>query len=177
MEQYLSKIKSPADVKKLSLKELEGLAEEIRERLIVGGGKTGGHIGPNLGVVELTVAMHYVFDTPQDSFVFDVSHQAYVHKLLTGREKLFDTIRQPGGLNGFMLRTESEHDSYGAGHAGTALSAALGMATARDMKGGKEHVVALCGDAAFTCGITYEALNNISSHTKRLLVILNDNEW
>ena len=109
------------------------LAEEIRERLIVGVSKTGGHIGPNLGVVELTLAMHYVFDTPRDSFVFDVSHQAYVHKLLTGRNKHFETIRQPGGLNGFMLRTESEHDSYGAGHAGTALSAALGMAVGRDI--------------------------------------------
>ena len=119
-------------------------------------------MGPNLGVVELTIALHYVFDTPTDSFVFDVSHQAYVHKLLTGRRDRFNTIRQAGGLNGFMLRTESEHDCYGAGHAGTALSAALGMATARDLRGGTEHVVALCGDAAFTCGITYEALNNIS---------------
>src|SRR3984885_6429878 len=169
MEQYLSKIKSPADVKKLSLKELEGLAGEIRERLIVGGAKTGGHIGPNLGVVELTIAMHYVFDTPQDSFVFDVSHQSYVHKLLTGREEKFETIRQPGGLNGFMLRTESEHDSFGAGHAGTALSAALGMAVARDLAGGSEHVIAMAGDAAFTNGISYEALNNIADSTKRLI--------
>ena len=132
--------------------QLLELAEEIRERLIRSVAKTGGHIGPNLGVVELTIAMHYVFDTPRDSFVFDVSHQAYVHKLLTGREKRFDTIRQPGGLNGFMLRTESEHDSFGAGHAGTALSAALGMAVARDRNGGSEHIVALAGDAAFTCG-------------------------
>src|ERR1700734_4087246 len=177
MSEYLERIQSPADVKRLSLAELEQLAEEIRERLIVGGGKTGGHIGPNLGVVELTVAMHYVFDTPQDSFVFDVSHQAYVHKLLTGREKLFDTIRQPGGLNGFMLRTESVHDSYGAGHAGTALSAALGMAVARDMSGGKEHIVALAGDAAFTNGISFEALNNIAAQTRRMIIVLNDNAW
>src|SRR5271163_2841020 len=119
MSSLLERIASPADVKVLSLEELETLAQEIRERLIVGVAKTGGHIGPNLGVVQLTLAMHYVFETPKDSFVFDVSHQAYVHKLLTGREKLFHTIRQPGGLNGFMLRTESEHDSYGAGHAGT----------------------------------------------------------
>ena len=153
------------------------LAEEIRERLIVGVAKTGGHIGPNLGVVELTIAMHYVFDTPKDSFVFDVSHQAYVHKLLTGREKQFETIRQPGGLNGFMLRTESEHDSYGAGHAGTALSAALGMAVARDMSGGKEHIVALAGDAAFTNGISFEALNNIAAQTRRMIIVLNDNAW
>ena len=177
MSTILEKISSPADVKKLSMVELERLAEEIRERLIIGVSKTGGHIGPNLGVVELTLAMHYVFDTPTDSFVFDVSHQAYVHKLLTGREKLFHTIRQPNGLNGFMLRTESEHDSYGAGHAGTALSAALGMAVARDMSGGSEHIVALAGDAAFTNGISYEALNNIAAQTKRLIVVLNDNAW
>ncbi len=176
MSEYLEKIKSPADVKKLSIVELELLAEEIRERLITGVAKTGGHIGPNLGVVELTIAMHYVFDTPQDSFVFDVSHQSYVHKLLTGREGQFETIRQPGGLNGFMLRTESEHDSFGAGHAGTALSAALGMAVARDMSGGTEHIVALAGDAAFTNGISFEALNNMAS-TKRMIIVLNDNEW
>ncbi len=176
MSEYLSKIKAPGDVKKLSLVELERLAEEIRERLIVGVAKTGGHIGPNLGVVELTIAMHYVFNTPHDSFVFDVSHQSYVHKLLTGRESQFETIRQPGGLNGFMLRTESEHDSFGAGHAGTALSAALGMAVARDMSGGDEHIVALAGDAAFTNGISFEALNNMAS-TKRMIIVLNDNEW
>jgi 1-deoxy-D-xylulose-5-phosphate synthase len=176
MSEYLSKIKSPNDVKKLGMVELERLAEEIRERLILGVAKTGGHIGPNLGVVELTIAMHYVFDTPRDSFVFDVSHQSYVHKLLTGREDRFETIRQPDGLNGFMLRTESEHDSFGAGHAGTALSAALGMAVARDMSGGDEHVVALAGDAAFTNGISFEALNNVGS-TKRLIIVLNDNEW
>src|SRR6201999_3784933 len=111
------------------------------------------------------------------SFVFDVSHQSYVHKLLTGREDRFDTIRQEDGLNGFMLRTESEHDSFGAGHAGTALSAALGMAVARDMAGGDEHVVALAGDVAFTNGISFEALNNIASQTKRLIIVLNDNEW
>src|SRR6201984_577655 len=177
MSNILETIKSPADVKKLSLPELTQLAEEIRARLIVGVARTGGHIGPNLGVVELTLAMHYVFDTPADNFVFDVSHQAYVHQLLTGRRERFDTIRTPGGLNGFMLRTESEHDCYGAGHAGTALSAALGMAVARDKSQGKEHVVAVAGDAAFTCGITYEALNNIADHTKRLIVVLNDNEW
>src|ERR1700740_653433 len=177
MSTILGKINSPADVKQLSLVELERLAEEIRERLIIGVSKTGGHIGPNLGVVELTLALHYVFDTPADSFVFDVSHQAYVHKLLTGRNDRFDTIRQPGGLNGFMLRTESEHDSYGAGHAGTALSAALGMAVARDMSGGKEHIVALAGDAAFTNGISFEALNNIATQTKRVIGVVNDNAW
>ncbi|MDR3735812.1 MAG: 1-deoxy-D-xylulose-5-phosphate synthase [Acidobacteriaceae bacterium] len=177
MSTILETIESPADVKKLTIPQLQTLAEEIRERLILCVSKTGGHIGPNLGVVELTIAMHYVFDTPEDSFVFDVSHQAYVHKMLTGREKQMDTIRQPDGLNGFMLRTESVHDSYGAGHAGTAMSAALGMAVARDMNGGKEHVVALVGDAALTNGISYEALNNIAAQTKRLIVVLNDNAW
>ncbi len=177
MGNRLDSIHSPADLKKLSVPQLEQLAQEIRERLIVTLSKTGGHLGPNLGVVELTLALHYVFDTPHDKFVFDVSHQAYVHKMLTGRCDRMDTMRQPGGLNGFMLRTESEHDCYGAGHAGTALSAALGMAVARDLAGGKEHVVALAGDAAFTNGISFEALNNIADQTKRLIVVLNDNEW
>src|ERR1700743_3223429 len=177
MSEYLSRIKSPADVKRLGFVERKRLAEEIPERLITGVAKTGGHIGPNLGVVELTIAMHYVFDTPRDSFVFDVSHQSYVHKLLTGREQQFSTIRKPVGLNGFMLRTESEHDAFGAGHAGTALSAALGMAVARDMSGGDEHIVALAGDAAFTNGISFEALNNIAAQTKRMIIVLNDNEW
>src|SRR5215813_7847040 len=177
MGQLLDTIQSPADIKKFSVAELESLAQEIRETLIQTLSKTGGHLGPNLGVVELTLAMHYVFDTPTDKFVFDVSHQAYIHKLLTGRRHRLDTIRQPGGLNGFMLRTESEHDIYGAGHAGTALSAALGMAVARDLAGGKEHVIALAGDAAFTNGISFEALNNIADQTRRLIVVLNDNEW
>jgi 1-deoxy-D-xylulose-5-phosphate synthase len=118
-----------------------------------------------------------VFDTPADRILFDVSHQAYIHKILTGRLDRFSTIRQPGGLNGFMLRTESEHDCYGAGHAGTALSAALGMAVGRDLAGGDEHVIAVAGDAAFTNGISFEALNNIADQTKRLIVVLNDNEW
>src|SRR6516164_3972694 len=177
MTRILDQIDSPRDVKQLTIPEMEQLAAEIRDELITVLAKNGGHLGPNLGVVELTLAMHYVFNTPADHFVFDVSHQAYVHKLLTGRRDQFHTIRTPGGLNGFMLRSESPHDCYGAGHAGTALSAALGMAVARDKVGGKEHVVALAGDAAFTCGITYEALNNIAQQTKRLLVVLNDNEW
>ena len=177
MSNILDTIQSPADVKLLTLPQLEQLAQEIRERMITVLAKTGGHLGPNLGVVELTLALHVVFDTPKDHFVFDVSHQAYIHKLLTGRRDRFETMRQPAGLNGFMLRTESEHDVYGAGHAGTALSAALGMAVARDLTGGKEHVIALAGDAAFTNGISYEALNNVASQTKRLIIVLNDNEW
>src|ERR1700757_3862489 len=177
MGKLLDTVHSPADIKKLSIPQLETLAQEIRERLILTLSRTGGHLGPNLGGVELTLALHYVFDTPNDRFVFDVSHQAYVHKLLTGRAQRFETIRQPGGLNGFMLRTESEHDCYGAGHAGTALSAALGMAVARDLAGGRENVVAVAGDAAFTNGISFEAMNNIAEQTKRLIVVLNDNEW
>src|ERR1700733_14139964 len=177
MAGILEGIDSPEQVKQLSLAELEQLAAEIRERLITVLSNNGGHLGPNLGVVELTIALHRVFRTPSDMLLFDVSHQAYVHKLLTGRQKQFHTIRTPGGLNGFMLRSESPHDAYGAGHAGTALSAALGMAVARDRTGGKEHVVAVAGDAAFTCGITYEALNNIAHHTRRMIVVLNDNEW
>jgi 1-deoxy-D-xylulose-5-phosphate synthase len=177
MSRILDGINSPRDVKRLSLTQMDQLAAEIREELISVLSKTGGHLGPNLGVVELTIALHYVFNTPKDHLLFDVSHQAYVHKLLTGRREQFHTIRTPGGLNGFMLRTESEHDCYGAGHAGTALSAGLGMAVARDKIGGKEHVVAVAGDAAFTCGITYEALNNIAHHTRRMILVLNDNEW
>jgi 1-deoxy-D-xylulose-5-phosphate synthase len=177
MGTLLEKIQSPTDLKRLNDAQMQKLAKEIREFLIQTLSKTGGHLGPNLGVVELTMALHTVFDTPQDKIMFDVSHQAYVHKILTGRRDRFDTIRQPGGLNGFMLRTESEHDCFGAGHAGTALSAALGMAVARDLAGGSEHVVAVAGDAAFTNGISFEAMNNIAEQTKRLIVVLNDNEW
>src|SRR5580692_5441547 len=177
MGHLLGTIQSPADIKKLSVPELESLAQEIRESLIQTLSRTGGHLGPNLGVVELTLALHYVFNTPQDKFVFDVSHQVYTHKILTGRRERFGTIRQPGGLNGFALRTECEHDCYGAGHAGTALSAALGMAAARDLAGGTENIIAIAGDAAFTNGISFEALNNIAEQTKRLIVVLNDNEW
>jgi 1-deoxy-D-xylulose-5-phosphate synthase len=177
MGTLLESIHSPADLKRLNFAQMDELAEEIREFLIQTLSKTGGHLGPNLGVVELTLALHTVFNTPDDKLLFDVSHQAYIHKMLTGRLERMGTIRQPGGLNGFMLRTESEHDCYGAGHAGTALSAALGMAVARDLAGGKEHVIAVAGDAAFTNGITFEALNNISEQTKRLIVVLNDNEW
>src|SRR5690242_17917295 len=177
----LPTIQSPADVKALPEASLPQLAQEIREELIRvlsedNPKSVGGHLGPNLGVVELTIAMHRVFDTPADKFVFDVSHQGYVHKLLTGRYGRFDTMRQYEGLNGFLLRTESEHDCYGAGHAGTALSAALGMAVGRDMRGSDENIVCVAGDAAFTCGVSYEALNNVAHSTKKLIVVLNDNE-
>ncbi len=177
MGALLESIHSPADVKSLNFTQLAELAEEIRAFLIQTLAKTGGHLGPNLGVVELTLAMHYVFNSPQDRFLFDVSHQVYTHKILTGRRERFATIRQPGGLNGFALRTECEHDCYGAGHAGTALSAALGMAVGRDMAGGTENIIAVAGDAAFTNGISFEALNNIAEQTNRLIIVLNDNEW
>jgi 1-deoxy-D-xylulose-5-phosphate synthase len=174
----LDSIRGPADVKALTAVQLPQLAQEIREELIGVTAKNGGHIGPNLGVVELTIALHRTFNSPEDQFVFDVAHQGYVHKLLTGRGgEFFRKLRQTGGASGFLYRSESAHDPFGAGHAGTALSAALGMATARDLSGSQEHVVAVCGDAAFTCGITLEALNNVVSSTKRLIVVLNDNEW
>src|SRR5450755_10166 len=177
LPRLLDGIHSPADVKALREQDLPQLAQEVRDELISVLSKTGGHLGPNLGVVELTIALHRVFETPKDRFVFDVSHQGYVHKMFTGRLDRIATMRQYQGLNGFLLRTESEHDCYGAGHAGTALSAGLGMAVGRDLRGGDEHVVVVAGDAAFTCGISYEALNNVKTNTKRFIVVLNDNEW
>lgn len=174
----LADIHSPTDLKNLDSEQLAPLAEEIRERIIEVTSKNGGHIGPNLGVVEITLGLHLVFESPRDRFVWDVSHQGYVHKLLTGRQgAAFDQIRQSEGLSGFLMRSENEHDCYGAGHAGTALSAAIGMAAARDRAGDDNHVVAILGDAAFTCGITMEALNNLASTTQRLIIVLNDNEW
>lgn len=170
-------VDSPVHLKKLTAEQLQQLATEIRQEMITVLAKNGGHLGPNLGVVELTIALHRVFDTPKDKFVWDVSHQSYVHKLLTGRRDRFHTIRTTDGLCGFSLRAESEHDCYGAAHAGTALSAALGIAAARDQRGSNEHVVAIFGDAALTNGISFEAMNNISQTTKRFIGILNDNEW
>ncbi|MGD0539214.1 MAG: 1-deoxy-D-xylulose-5-phosphate synthase [Verrucomicrobiota bacterium] len=177
MTRFLDMVDNPAHVKKLTMEQLQQLAQEIRQELITVLSLNGGHLGPNLGVVELTLALHRVFTTPHDKFVWDVSHQCYVHKLLTGRKSRFHTIRTTGGLNGFALRTESEHDAYGAGHAGTALSAGLGMCAARDRRGSDENVVCIFGDAALTNGISYEAMNNIASTTKRFIGILNDNEW
>jgi len=177
MNRYLDMVDSPDHVRKLTIEQLHKLAEEIRHELITVLSKNGGHLGPNLGVVELTIALHRVFSTPRDKFIWDVSHQTYVHKLLTGRKDRFHTIRTTGGLNGFALRAESEHDCYGAAHAGTALSAALGMAVARDRRRSNEHVVSIFGDAALTNGISFEALNNIAHTTRRFIGILNDNEW
>ncbi len=172
----LDRINSPKDLKKLSFKELNQLAVEIREEIIRVVSQSGGHLSSNLGVVELTIALHLAFDAPRDKLVWDVSHQTYAHKLLTGRKDRFHTIRQLGGLSGFASREESEYDVYTAGHASTALSAALGMAVARDLKGEDYHVVAIVGDGSLTGGVALEALNQIGYLKKRLIIILNDNE-
>lgn len=177
MSELLSKLDNTKSVKSLSPEELLLLAQEVREELIAGLARNGGHLGPNLGVVELSIALHYVFSTPKDKFVWDVSHQCYVHKLLTGRLDRFRTIRSTGGLCGFALRSESDHDAYGAAHAGTALSAALGICAGRDKRGTDENVVAIFGDAALTNGISFEALNNIAHTTNKFIGVLNDNEW
>lgn len=173
----LDAIHSPADLKNLPESALPELARELRERIIDVTSKNGGHVAPNLGVVELSIALHRVFDVPRDSIVFDVSHQCYAHKILTGRGEKFSTLRKTDGISGFCNRSESESDAFGCGHAGTALSAALGIAAARDRLGGNEHVIAVVGDAAVTNGSTLEALNNLAAHTNRLIVVLNDNEW
>ncbi len=173
----LNSIHSPDDVKKLPADQLPKLAQEIREEIIAVTSKNGGHVSPNLGIVELSIALHRVFNTPKDHFLFDVSHQCYTHKILTGRQgDKFRSMRCSDGLTGFCNRDESEHDAFGAGHAGTAASAALGMAAARDRLGGDENIVAIMGDAALTNGVTFEAFNNIATTTKRLIVVLNDNE-
>lgn len=176
MESLLDTIKGPADIHGLDYAQLGKLAEEIRGRIIATVSKTGGHLAANLGVVELTLAMLKVFNPPADKIVWDVGHQCYAWKLLTGRAGKFDTLRCLDGISGFPRRDESEFDAYGGGHAGTAISAALGMAAARDRAGGAESVVAVVGDAAISNGISFEALNNASAEARRLIVILNDNE-
>lgn len=172
----LDKINSPADVKKLSDEQLKQLAAEIRQLLIEVISHTGGHLAPNLGVVELTLALHKVFTTPQDKLVFDVGHQAYIHKIITGRREQFPTLRQYGGLSGFPKRCESEHDAFGTGHSSTSISAALGMAVARDLQGEDYNVVAIIGDGSMTGGMAFEALNNAGTLHKKMVVVLNDNE-
>ena len=174
--EILQKVNAPADLKALPLDELEQLAADVRALILETVSKTGGHLAPNLGVVELTVALLKVFSPPQDKILWDTSHQTYAYKILTGRKDRMHTIRQFGGLSGFASRAESEYDAFGAGHAGTAVSAALGMAVARDRRGGAEHVVAVMGDGAVGCGISLEALNNVADTTRRLIVIMNDNE-
>lgn len=172
----LDTINSPADVKRLSIPELKQLAEEIRQFLISVISRTGGHLAPNLGVVELSLALHRVFSTPEDKIVFDVGHQSYIHKIITGRREAFATLRQYGGLSGFPKRTESEHDAFGTGHSSTSISAALGMAVARDLQGADYDVVAVIGDGSMTGGMAFEALNNAGTLHKKMIVVLNDNE-
>ncbi|MCD6319979.1 MAG: 1-deoxy-D-xylulose-5-phosphate synthase, partial [Candidatus Desulfofervidaceae bacterium] len=174
--ELLEQINSPADVKQLSLKELEQLAQEIRTVIIETVSKTGGHLAPSLGTVELTLALHYVFNTPKDKIIWDVGHQAYAHKLITGRRNLFSTLRQFGGLSGFPRREESLYDAFGTGHASTSISAALGMAIARDLKKEKNKVIAVIGDGAMTGGLALEALNHTGELDKDLIVVLNDNK-
>lgn len=176
MAVLLSQIHEPADLKNLSMEQLEPLAAEIRQFLIEKLSITGGHLASNLGVVELTIALHYCYNSPQDKFIFDVGHQAYVHKILTGRMDQFDSLRKHGGLCGFVKRNESEHDVWEAGHSSTSLSAAMGMALARDLKGESHRVIAMIGDGALTGGMAFEALNHIGHEKKDLMVILNDNE-
>jgi 1-deoxy-D-xylulose-5-phosphate synthase len=171
----LERIQTPADLRALDREQLGQLCREIREYTVDAVQKTGGHVSSSLGATELTVALHRVFDSPRDLLVWDTGHQGYVHKLLTGRRERFSTLRQFGGISGFLVRTESEHDQFGAGHAGTSISAAQGMAVARDLRGGDEHVVAIIGDGALTAGMAWEALNDIGARHTRMIVVLNDN--
>ncbi|HEX9727247.1 MAG TPA: 1-deoxy-D-xylulose-5-phosphate synthase [Gemmatimonadales bacterium] len=171
----LDAIHGPESVRALPREQLQGLADEIRARLIQVVSKTGGHIGAGLGVVELTVALTHAFESPRDKILWDVGHQGYPWKVLTGRDARLETLRQEGGLSGFLRRSESDHDHFGAGHAGTAISAAFGIATARDLRGDTYHVVAVVGDGAMTCGLPYEGLNNAGHSDRDILIVLNDN--
>src|SRR5690349_12225911 len=172
----LDRIDSPADLRSLSRDELRTLADALRARMVDVCSRTGGHIGAGLGVVELTIALHYVFQTPVDQLVWDVGHQGYPHKLLTGRNARLESLRQEGGVSGFLKRTESEYDAFGAGHAATAISAALGIAVGRDLRGDKYKVVAVIGDGALGSGMAYEGLNNAGHSDRDIIVVLNDNE-
>lgn len=172
----LDTVKSPADIKKMRVSELNKLAAEIREELIEDVSKTGGHLAPSLGVVELTLALHYIFNSPEDKLVWDVGHQSYVHKMITGRREQFATLRQMGGMSGFPKRKESPHDAFDTGHSSTSISAALGMALARDLSQKDNEVVAIIGDGALTGGMAFEALNHAGHLGTNLIVVLNDNE-
>jgi 1-deoxy-D-xylulose-5-phosphate synthase len=172
----LDRVATPEDLRKLPDADLRQLAEELRQETISAVSVTGGHLGAGLGVVELTVALHHVFDTPRDRLIWDVGHQAYPHKILTGRRDRIRTLRQPGGLSGFTRRSESEYDPFGAAHSSTSISAGLGMAVARDLEGGSNNVVAVIGDGAMSAGMAYEAMNNAGALGSRLVVILNDND-
>ena len=172
----LDTIDEPADLRALPAESLTQLADELRAETIDAVSVTGGHLGAGLGVVELTVALHYVFDTPRDRLIWDVGHQAYPHKILTGRRDRIRTLRQPGGLSGFTKRAESDYDPFGAAHSSTSISAGLGMATARDLSGAEFNVISVIGDGAMSAGMAYEAMNNAGAMNARLIVILNDND-
>src|SRR5665213_872127 len=172
----LDRVNVPADLRNFSHDQLRQLADELRAETVDAVSVTGGHLGAGLGVVELTVALHAVFDTPRDRLIWDVGHQAYPHKILTGRRSRMRTLRQGGGLSGFTKRSESEYDPFGAAHSSTSISAALGMAVARDLKDEHFNVVAVIGDGAMSAGMAYEAMNNAGSSPSRLIVILNDND-
>ncbi len=172
---YLENVNSPKDIKKLNIDELEVLCSEIREQMIDTVSKNGGHLASNLGTVELTVALHKVFNSPTDQIVFDVGHQCYTHKLLTGRRENFNTLRCEGGISGFTRPCESEHDIFSSGHSSTSISSAIGLAKAKSLKGEKGKVIAVIGDGALTGGLAYEALNNSGNEHSNLIVILNDN--
>src|SRR5439155_24695655 len=172
----LDSVNSPADLRALAPDSLRQLADELRQEVIDAVSITGGHLGAGLGVVELTVALHYLFDTPDDILIWDVGHQAYPHKILTGRRDSIRTLRQGGGLSGFTKRDESVYDPFGAAHASTSISAALGFAVGRDQQGKKNRVVAVIGDGSMSAGMAYEAMNNAAHTTGQLTVILNDND-
>src|SRR4249919_1737505 len=172
----LDQVQFPADIRKLEKTQLPQLADELRAEMISAVSQTGGHLGAGLGVVELTVALHRVFETPRDRLIWDVGHQAYPHKILTGRRERIRTLRQGGGLSGFTKRAESEYDPFGAAHSSTSISAGLGMAVARDLAGGTNNVVCVIGDGAMSAGMAYEAMNNAGGRNERLIVILNDND-
>src|ERR1700744_4500815 len=172
----LDRVRYPEDLRNFSPEQLKLLADELRAETVDAVSVTGGHLGASLGVVEMTVAIHAVFDTPRDRVLWDVGHQAYPHKILTGRRDRMRTLRQGGGLSGFTKRSESEYDPFGAAHSSTSISAGLGMAVAHDLKGGANHVVAVIGDGSMSAGMAYEAMNNAGAHKNRLIVILNDND-
>src|SRR5499425_2310083 len=172
----LDSIHTPADLRRLDEKQLRQVADELRAETISAVAVTGGHLGAGLGVVELTVALHYLFDTPRDRLIWDVGHQAYPHKILTSRRDKIRTLRQGGGLAGFTKRAESEYDPFGAAHSSTSISAGLGMAVARDLEGKTHNVVCVIGDGAMSAGMAYEAMNNAGAMNSRLIVILNDND-
>ena len=173
---FLDQINFPDDLRRFKVKDLESISRELRTKTIEAVSKTGGHLGAGLGVIELTIALHYIFETPKDKLIWDVGHQAYPHKILTGRKKKIETLRQENGLYGFVKRSESEYDTFGTAHSSTSISAGLGIKIAQELKKDNAKVICVIGDGALSAGMAYEALNNAGSMNKELIVILNDNE-